>query len=196
MNKKELKKDESVYCKGVVIAYGNTAYKLCHYIIYKQRLYLKLFKGDDENVMNVLYKKLYTTFDEFKDEYNLNTKDVVENHEFKVFIIRDADTFKNDKDKNGYLSKEAMKKHWCYKYIKPIINYENLESIIMECNINYKLKMKGNKEKEYMRIFPLKNKLTDDLNYIEEIEIVQIKIEKNSETNLNEFLDYCLSISK
>ena len=95
------------------------------------------------------------------------------------------------KQKKDFINKEMFKKHWAYKYIVPIYNIPELESVLEMAKIPFT--KTGNKIKKYIKLFPT------DPRY-EKTDEIQIKellntLKKQNNTNLNKFLDFCLNSS-
>ena len=93
--------------------------------------------------------------------------------------------------KKDFINKEMFKKHWAYKYIVPIYNIPELESVLEMAKIPFT--KTGDKRKKYIKLF-----LTDPR--YEKTDEIQIKellntLKKQNNTNLNEFLDFCLKSS-
>lgn len=112
--------------------------------------------------------------------------------EFKVFIIMDTDDC-TDKQKNDYINKEMFRNHWLYPYIVPIFNSPNLENILEKAKIKFEKKGKERK-KEYIKIFPTDSKYKNN-------EMIQIKdfcenLKKVKNTNMEEFINFCIELTK
>lgn len=104
---------------------------------------------------------------------------------FKLFIIMDVDDC-TEKLKKDFISKDMFKNHWLYDYIVPIYNDKNLESVMDSCDITVQ------KKKDYIVIFPTNH---GDLNMDKAKEFSQ-KLSKCKNTNMNEYVDYCISIAE
>lgn len=110
------------------------------------------------------------------------------NSDFKIFIIMDTDDC-TEKQKIQFINKEMFKNHWAYDYITPIYNSLELETVLEQAKVPFK-KTGVNRKKEYIKLFPT------DAKY-EKTDVMQIEellnnLSSISQTNLDEFLKFCL----
>jgi len=188
------------YTKAIVIVHGKCELIMTQYI--KNNLRLKMEITSDKkgsksiqitSLLNYLERQEFATFsgfiNKFSDiEYDEEIDDFVN---FKIFTIMDTDDCSPQQAK-GYKNKKMFKGHWLYPYIIPIYNSPNLDEILKTCNVlpNHKIK-DDEKVKVYNKIFPI------DRNYIktdaEQLRELVIKLSKDRNTNLEEFINYCLS---
>lgn len=193
---------EFVYLKAVVIVHGKSEKQLCQHIKQKLRLRIEIEsdkKGEKSIQITSLDKLLNNK--KFKNqaaflkafpyvEMDKNGKNI--NSDFKIFIIMDTDDC-TEKQKEHFINKEMFKNHWAYDYICPIYNSPELETVLAKANVPFK-KTGVNRKKEYIKLFPT------DAKY-EKTDIMQIEdllknLLKVNQTNLNEFLEFCLDKSK
>lgn len=190
------------YLKAVVIVHGKSEKQICDFI--KQQLRLKIDivsdkKGEKSiqitSLKNILNNKIYGKKASFLKKYpdvelDEDEKEISDN--FKVFIIMDTDDCTEDQ-KEKFILKEMFEGHWAYDYIVPIFNSPQLESVLTKAKVPFE--KKGNKrKKEYVKIFPTDEKYKkSDVIQINEL---SGKLRKIKETNMEEFLDFCLSESE
>ena len=83
--------------------------------------------------------------------------------------------------------------HWLYDLIVPLFNIPDLDSVLYKSGIlTHKIK-KCEKCDEYTKIFPLNKRPLSDNTKLE-VETFKSKIQGNTNTNMIEFIDYCLSL--
>lgn len=83
-----------------------------------------------------------------------------------------------------------FKSHWAYDYIVPIYNSPTLEDVLEKAKIPFE-KKGDDRKKEYIRIFPTDKKYTVP----EEVELTNFceKLKSVKDTNMDEFIEFCLS---
>jgi len=186
------------YTKAVVIVHGKSEKQICQYIKNKLRLKMEIYSDKNgekaiqiTSLKNTLNNKIFKSFRNFIKTYeDIKLMDDGKSIEegFKIFIIMDTDDC-SEIQKRDFINGDMFKNHWAYKYIVPIYNIPELESVLDKANIPFK-KVGVKRKKEYIKIFPTdpKYEKTDEIQ-IEEF-LKNLKKQKN--TNLNEFLDFCL----
>lgn len=92
--------------------------------------------------------------------------------------------------KIDYKNKEMFKDHWLYKYIVPIYNSPELETVLTKAKVPFK-KTGDKRKKEYVKLFPTDPKY----NKSDEVQIKELleKLKIINSTNLDVFLDFCLN---
>jgi hypothetical protein len=105
--------------------------------------------------------------------------------DLKIFTIMDTDDC-TKKQKQEYLNKKMFLGHWTHDYIVPIFNDENLEKVLMRAGIKIK-----SKKKDYVEIFPTEAKYRQ--NGAIELEKFCNKLEKISNTNMDDFIKCCIN---
>lgn len=95
--------------------------------------------------------------------------------------------------KNRFINKEMFSNHWAYSYIHSIYNSPHLESVLIKSNIKFKKEGKKRKE-EYIKIFPTDPKY--QRNDTIQIEEFMKNLRSNPNTNMDEFIEFCINISK
>ena len=186
------------YTKAVVIVHGKSEKQICQYIKNKLRLKMEIYSDKNgekaiqiTSLKNTLNNKIFKSFNSFIKAYEdielkKDGKSISDN--FKLFIIMDTDDC-TEKQKQDFIKKNMFQNHWAYKYIIPIYNSPELESVLEKANIPFK--KTGNKRKEeYIKIFPAdpKYEKTDEI----QIEELLNSLKKLKNTNLDEFLKFCL----
>lgn len=186
------------YTKAVVIVHGKSEKQICQHIKNKLRLKMEIFSDKNgekaiqitslKNTLNNKIFKSYRTFiKEFEDiELSKNRKAIADY--FKIFIIMDTDDC-TETQKREFINKEMFKGHWAYDYIVPIYNIPELESVLDEADVPFK-KTGNKRKKEYIKLFPTDSKYEKN-DQIQIKELVE-KLKKQKNTNLNEFLEFCL----
>lgn len=187
------------YTKALVIVHGKSEKQIVQYI--KSNLRLKMEIYSDKNgekaiqitsLKNTFNNKIFKSFNNFIKEYeDIKLSDDYKSIEdnFKVFIIMDTDDC-TEKQKIDYKNKEMFKDHWLYKYIVPIYNNPELETVLTKAKVPFK-KTGDKRKKEYVKLFPTDPKY----NKSDEIQIKELyeKLKKINSTNLDLFLDFCLN---
>lgn len=190
------------YLQCIVIVHGKSEKQICEYIKLNLRQKMEVVsksKGENSIQINGIRRMLdkdqrFSSKNNFIKSYSdVETK--VENRkkvldpDLKIFIIMDTDDC-TEETKNKYISKELFKGHWAYNHIYPIFNSPELETIMEKAGVKFEKKGEERK-KEYIKIFPTDRKYINK----EKVELEQFsaKLKQISETNLNEFIDFCLS---
>lgn len=190
------------YLKAVVIVHGKSEKQICDFV--KQQLRMKIQvvsekKGEKSiqitSLKNILNNKIYKNKQNFIREYpdiELDSQRKNISPEFRIFIIMDTDDC-TEKQKQEFISKKMFEGHWAYEYIVPIFNSPQLESVLVKANVPFE-KKDNKRKKEYIKIFPTDEKyIKSDVIQIDEL---REKLKKIKETNMDEFLEFCLKNSK
>lgn len=190
------------YLKAVVIVHGKSEKQICQHI--KNKLRLKMEIESDKNgekaiqitsLMNLLNNKKFksqNSFIKIFEGIELTEDGKKINDKFKIFIIMDTDDC-TEEQKQKYKNKEMFKNHWAYEYIVPVYNSPELETILTKANVPF-TKTGIKRKKEYIKLFPTDDKYgkTD----VVQIEELSKHLSNIKETNLNEFLEFCLDCSE
>jgi len=186
------------YTKAVVIVHGKSEKQICQYIKNKLRLKMEIYSDKNgekaiqitslKNTLNNKIFKSYRNFIKTYEDVKLTDDSKYINSDFKIFIIMDTDDC-SENQKRDFMNGEMFKEHWAYKYIVPIYNIPELESVLEIANIPFK-KNGDKRKKEYIKIFPTdpKYEKTDEI----QIQELLSTLKKQKNTNLDEFLDFCL----
>lgn len=188
------------YTKALVIVHGKSEKQICQYIKNKLRLKIEIYSDNNgeksiqitslKNTLNNKIFKSYRNFiNTFEDIELIDNKNI--NKDFKIFIIMDADDC-SEEEKRKFINKEMFKGHWAYDYIVPIYNIPELETVLTDAKVPF-TKTGVKRKKEYIKLFPTDPKYTKT----DEVQIKELlnKLKKQKNTNLNEFLDFCLNVS-
>ncbi len=192
------------YLRAVVICHGKSEKQMCDYI--KSNLRLRIAVESDKkgeksiqitSVMNTLNGNKFKSFNNFINKFvdveicHTKTKKFL-NADFKIFIILDTDDC-TETQKRAFINKEMFARHWAYPYIVPIYNSPQLEPVLVKSKIKFEKKGDARKA-EYIKIFPTDPKYKNR----ETIQIQEFgeNLKDNSDTNMNEFIDFCLKIKK
>lgn len=190
------------FLQTVVIVHGKSELQICQFI--RMQLRIKMEIESDKNgeksiqitsLMNRLNGGIFKTKTKFlkryEDELDYDKKNkVIKN--FKVFIIMDTDDC-TAKEKENFLRKHMFKEHWMYDYIIPVFNSPNLEEVLVKANIKFERKGEERK-KEYVKIFPTKK--SSEVKEKIQLEDFKNDLKKIEDTNLNEFIEWCLDLRK
>lgn len=189
------------YTKAVVIVHGKSEKQICQYIKNKLRLKMEIYSDKNgekaiqitslKNTLNNKIFKSYRNFIKIYEDVELSSDGKSINNNFKLFIIMDTDDCSAEQKQN-FINKEMFKEHWAYNYIVPIYNIPKLESVLEQANIPFK-KTGDKRKKEYIKLFPTDSKYekTDEI----QIQELLNTLKKQKNTNLYEFLDFCLKSS-
>ena len=189
------------YTKAVVIVHGKSEKQMCQYIKNKLRLKIEIYSDKNgekaiqitslKNTLNNKIFKSYRNFINIFEDIELTANNKKINNDFKIFIIMDTDDC-SEVEKRKFINKEMFKEHWAYDYIVPIYNIPELETVLTEAKVPF-TKTGNKRKKEYIKLFPTdpKYEKTDEI----QIKELLNKLKKQKNTNLNEFLDFCLKAS-
>lgn len=190
------------YLKAVVVVHGKSELQICQYI--KQKLRLKIEIESDKHgekaiqitsIKHILSNKKFKSKDAFLRNFNfieLDEKGKNINSDFRIFFIMDTDDC-TEEQKKKFKNKEMFKDHWAYDYIVPIYNSPELETVLEKAGVPFK-KAGIKRKKEYIKLFPTDDKYNKtDVMQIEEL-LNNLKFIK--ETNMDEFLKFCLDCSE
>lgn len=98
-----------------------------------------------------------------------------------------------EKTKNDYITGKMFNGHILKDYIVPIYNIRTLEEVLVKSGIMKKKISNSEKGKYYKRVFPInKESLSNDT--IDQVNAFVKAIKDVKETNMLEFINYCLSI--
>ena len=190
------------YTKVAVVVHGKCEWIMCNYINNNLRLKMEIRadkKGEKSiqitSLMNFLNGREFRELKNFIDENNdIETEGTGKNiklKNFRFFTIMDTDDCTSE-EARAYQNKTMFKNHWLYEYIEPIYNSPDLENIMKQCGVIPVTKIKNkDKTKTYLKIFP-----TDkNFNKTDAIQVKELAdaLSKDKNTNLEEFLEYCLS---
>ena len=159
-----MQKRKLCYLKSVVIVHGKSEKQICDYIKSNLRLKMEVVsekKGEKSIQINglehILKDKRFSSFKQFINHFDdaevvgEKTKKQLAPY-FKIFIIMDTDDC-SEEQKNKFISKEMFQGHWARKYIVPIFNSPDLESVLVKAGIQFE-KKGAERKKEYIKIFP------------------------------------------
>ncbi len=188
------------YTKAVVIVHGKSEKQICQYIKNKLRLKIEIYSDKNgekaiqiTSLKNTLNNKIFRSYrnfiNTFADIELIDNKNI--NKDFKIFIIMDTDDC-SEEEKRKFINKEMFKEHWAYDYIVPVYNIPELETVLTEAKVPF-TKTGVKRKKEYIKLFPTDPKYTKT----DEVQIKELlnKLKKQKNTNLDEFLDFCLKFS-
>lgn len=185
------------YCRAIVIAHGASEYQIASYIKRNLRIPLEIIARDNGrhsiqiNGLAAQLKKLYPTQSALLTEINAK----VENKklaDFTVFTIMDTDDCAPPSLCEKYKDRSLFDGLWIQPYIQPIYNTPSLEHILFNAGIIDKMLSDSEKMQVYRKIFPLDKNNPAQMG-LTEIQTFRDKIGKSRNTNLNEFIDFCIN---
>lgn len=185
------------YLKGLVIVHGKSELQMVRYISSNLHLNIKPY-GRNSGRNNIQIQGLLTILkgNDFKSKRNFINRYPVETKSgrilnFKLFTIMDLDDCPKTMAKE-YINGRIFAQHWLSPYIHPIINTPDLEHVLVQSGIIKTTIKKHDKGSEYIKIFPINKGIPN----IEEIKQFKDKVEKCHNTNLEQFVDYCIKCTK
>ncbi len=190
------------YTKAIVIVHGKSEKQICQYIKSKLRLKMEIVSNNNgessiqitsvKQILNNMVFKSYNSFIKEYEDVKLSNNNKSLDEDFKIFIILDTDDC-TEKQKSAFINKEMFKSHWAYDHIVPIYDIPNLEAVLTKANVPF-TKTGDKRKKEYVKLFPTDPKYEKS----DEIQIQELcdDLKKQTNTNLNEFLDFCLKAAE
>lgn len=190
------------YTKAIVIVHGKSEKQICQYIKSKLRLKMEIVSNNNgessiqitsvKQILNNMIFKSYNSFIKEYEDVKLSNNNKSLDEDFKIFIILDTDDC-TEKQKSAFINKEMFKSHWAYDHIVPIYDSPNLEEVLKKANVPF-TKTGDKRKKEYVKLFPTDPKYEKS----DEIQIQELcdNLKKQTNTNLNEFLDFCLKAAE
>ncbi len=186
------------YTKGAVIVHGKSEFHLVRFIYTNLHLPVKIIaenKGKSSIQINglkdFLNKKVFQSLSAFANEYSVEyDKKRKKLNNFKLFIIMDTDDC-SEKMKEAYVTGSLFKDHPLKEYIVPIYNISNLEDVMMRAGIMVDRISDSEKGTYYNKVFPI-NTEPVSIDTIKQIQIFASKIKNVKETNMLEFVNYCM----
>ncbi len=190
------------YTKAIVIVHGKSEKQICQHVKSKLRLKMEIVSNNNgessiqiTSVKQILNNTIFKSYNSFIKEYEdvkLSSNNKSLDEDFKIFIILDTDDC-TENQKSAFINKEMFKSHWAYDHIVPIYDSPNLEEVLKKANVPF-TKTGDKRKKEYVKLFPTDPKYEKS----DEIQIQELcdNLKKQTNTNLNEFLDFCLKAAE
>lgn len=186
------------YTKAAVIVHGKSEFHIVRYIYTNLHLSVKIIaenKGRSSIQINglkdYLNKKPFRSLSAFAEEYSVEyDRKRKKLNNFKLFIIMDTDDC-SDKMKEEYITKSLFKNHPLEEYIVPIYNISNLEDVMIKAGIMVERISNSEKGNYYSKVFPI-NTDPVSLDTVKQIQLFANKIKNVKETNMLEFVNYCM----
>ena len=189
------------YVKGIVICHGKSELQLARYTTTNLHLNLPSVSRDNgktsiqiTSLMDVLNSTDFKDINSFLDCYVVETAGKGKKKRllnFQMFAIMDTDDC-TEKQRQAFMSKKMFAGHWAEEYIIPIYDTPSLEYVMKDCGILTKKISSGEKGEYYTKVFPINSKpLSYDTK--NDVETLASKVRSCHLTNLEVFLDYCLS---
>lgn len=188
------------YKKAAVMVHGKSERFLASYIYTNLHLPVIIIdnnKGKSSIQINGLQKildsKPYRSLKSFAEAYSIEyDKKEKTLKNFKLFIIMDTDDC-SDKTKEDYISGRMFESSCLKEFIVPIYNSPNLEAVMIKAGVMTKRISDSQKGRYYSKVFPInQDPFTNDT--LEQIHILAKQLRTVKETNLLEYIDYCLSL--
>lgn len=190
------------YTKGVAICHGKSEVHMVKYVTTNLHLNLKHFarqKGASSiqitSLMDVLNASPFNNINNLSKAYEIQVTGKGANRKiqnFKIFAIMDTDDC-SPQQKQDFISKKMFLGHWLYDYIVPIFNSPKLEKVMEESKISTKKIKDSEKGEYYEKIFPINTEPFSSDTLLQVTSFME-KVKKSRNTNLPEFISYCLSL--
>ncbi|CCZ89080.1 putative uncharacterized protein [Coprobacillus sp. CAG:605] len=190
------------YTKAIVIVHGKSEKQICQHVKSKLRLKMEIVSNNNgessiqitsvkQTLNNTIFKS-YNSFIKKYEDVKLSSNNKSLDEDFKIFIILDTDDC-TENQKSAFINKKMFKSHWAYDHIVPIYDSPNLEEVLKKANVPF-TKTGDKRKKEYVKLFPTDPKYEKS----DEIQIQELcdNLKKQTNTNLNEFLDFCLKAAE
>ena len=188
------------YKKVAVMVHGKSEKFLASYIY--TNLHLPVVIIDKNNgrssiqinaLKNILSSKPYNSLKSFAEKYSVEyDRKEKKLGNFKLFIIMDTDDC-SDITREDYISGKLFENSCLKEYIVPIFNSPNLEEVMIKSGIIAKKIPDSQKGSYYSKIFPI-NQDPFSNDTLDQIRLFSRKLENVKETNLLEYVYYCLSL--
>ena len=188
------------YKKAAVMVHGISDSYLASYIYTNLHLPVVIIdKNNGRNsiqinaLKNILSSKPYNNLKSFSDEYSVEydrKEKALKN--FKLFIIMDTDDC-SEKTREDYISGKLFENSCLKEYIVPIFNSPNLEEVMIKSGIMTKKIQDSQKGSYYSKIFPI-NQDPFSNDTLDQIRLFLKRLENVKESNLQEYIYYCLSL--
>lgn len=188
------------YKKAAVMVHGKSERYLASYIYTNLHLPVVIIdKNNGRNsiqinaLKNILSSKPYNNLKSFSDEYSVEydrKEKALKN--FKLFIIMDTDDC-SEKTREDYISGKLFENSCLKEYIVPIFNSPNLEEVMIKSGIMTKKIQDSQKGSYYSKIFPI-NQDPFSNDTLDQIRLFLKRLENVKESNLQEYIYYCLSL--
>lgn len=189
------------YLKGLFICHGKTELCIGKHICTKLHLNIKPYSKDRgshsieiTDLNAILNKYPFDTISNFKNAYGVEVMGKGKKQKicnFKLFIIMDLDNL-GDKIRKDYISKKMFEEHWLYEYIVPILNVEKIDDVLLQSKVIDKKVKDNEKGHFYETVFPI-NKAPLCYDTYQEAVTLKERLSKNKNTNMDEFIEYCIS---
>jgi hypothetical protein len=188
------------YKRAAVIVHGKSERFLASYIYTNLHLPVEIIdkqNGKSSIQINALQKilsgKPFNSLKSFAETYSIEyDKKNKTLKSFKLFIIMDTDDC-SDQAKEEYISGKMFESSCLKDYIVPIYNSPNLEEVMIKAGIMTKRISDSQKGSYYSKVFPI-NQEPFSNDTLKQIQSLSNKLQGVKETNLLEYIDYCLSL--
>lgn len=186
------------YTSAIVVAHGESEEIIAKHIRSSLRLNIYIHRRKTSIQINGLLHELKTNYANINAlkrnshiEVNIEKKKPVD---FKIFTLMDTDDCLED-TKIKYMDKQLFEGYVLKDYIFPIYTSPDLENVLFQCGLIPKIFNDSEKVKEYGKLFPVcrepkgKSRIDDMIKLSE-------ALKTNNNTNLYEFIDYCIEQAK
>ena len=188
------------YKKAAVMVHGKSERFLASYIYTNLHLPIRIIDNNNgknsiqiNGLQKILSGKPYNNLQTFAETYSVEydrKEKTLKN--FRLFIIMDTDDC-SDQAREDYISGKMFENCCLKDYIVPIFNSPNLEEVMFKAGIMTKKIPDAQKGSYYSKVFPINREpLTHDT--IDQIHILSKQLREVKETNLLEYVQYCLSL--
>ena len=191
------------YIKALIIVHGKSERSFVKHIQSNLHLNMKphgKHKGKNSIQITSLMKEVlerypFDTMNSFLKEYGEEVEHTGKGKnaqliKFKLFIFLDTDDC-TEEQKKAFKDKTMFRDHPLYDYIVPIYNDPKMEKVMLKCGL-MKTEIKDSQKGEwYEKVFPVnKDKSVEDTK--EDVETLNELFRKCNDTNMEEFITYCL----
>lgn len=186
------------YTRCAVICHGLSEVHIARHIRSNLRLKIEIISKNNghssiqiTSLMSFLSSDDFCKIKRFSEKYSIECvkRKLID---FKLFIIMDTDDC-TEKQREQFLSKEMFLGHPLYDYIYPIANNPNIESVLIKSGkMDDKIK-KAEKASYYLNNFPINNQ-PHTMDSVKAIKSFRDALKEADNSNMDEFLDYCLNL--
>lgn len=183
---------------AIVVPHGKSEKLFAQHIRACLRLPIYIHPKNTSIQINGLLHELQTNYPNIQslksnDKLSLNFEKNKIIGDFKIFTLMDTDDCTEEK-KKSYIDNSLFDKYGLKEFIVPIYTSPKLELVLYKSGIISKVFSDSEKVAGYKEIFDIP-KLPYGKTKDEELRELSEKLKKNKDTNLEDFIDYCINQS-
>jgi len=188
------------YTAAIVVVHGRSEEIIANHIKSSLRLNIHIHKRKTSIQINGLLHELESNFKDLSalgknPNLFLNVTDK-KIQDFKIFTLMDTDDC-SEKTKQSYMNGDIFNKYALKEYIVPIYSIPDLEHVLHQSKLIPKVYNDSEKVREYGKLFPVSSvPMGESALPMDNIIQTCKKLEKNTNTNWNVFLDYCIKAAE